>query len=251
MEDYNPEEITESLNDYLELNSYQIFREGKKKWFIAAILVFFGFLLLALKINFEYLNFLSDYGKKILEEAVDITAWVFIWEAVTVLFLSPSDLLVYGIGLLKRINVIKIGSNDNTFVQSKEDIIDRWQYDSKGFKFARVLWLVSSVFLMALASSDVLNFFVLAINGKAIVFDYVYLAFDIIVFLLGLSGILAYIGKNKLHLVMKVFGVLLAILAVTLAGVSIYIKDIRDMFIYLPIGVFSAIIAILPKRKIK
>ena len=251
MEGYNPEEITESLNDYLELNSFQIFRESKKKWLIAALLIFFGVMILVVKINLGNISLLSDYGKSIFEEVVDIAAWVFIWEAVTVLFLSPSDLLIYGIGLLKKINAIKLGTESNCHTQTKEEIIDKWQYDSKSSKLCRVLWLTSSVFLMALATSDFISIAIMIVSlGMSNIFILSLVA-DIFTFLLGLSGLLSYVGKNKLNLIMKIFGVFLAILSIVIVGLGIYLNDGSVILTYSLIAIFSLVLVILPKKKIR
>ena len=251
MEGYNPEEITESLNDYLELNSYQIFRESKKKWLIASLLIFFGIMILVLKINLGMLSLLSDYAKSIFEEVVDIAAWVFIWEAVTVLFLSPSDLLIYGIGLLKKINVIKLGTENNYHTQTKEEIIEKWQYDSKTSKVCRVLWLASSVFLMALATSDLISTLILYMGiGLSGIF-FVTLVANSLTFLLGLSGLLSYVGKNKLNLIMKIFGAIFALVSIGLTGVGIYMKESSIIFTYSMVSIFTLIIVILPKNKIR
>ena len=251
LEGYNPEDITDSLNDYLELNSYQIFREGKKKWLIASLLVFSGLILLVLKINLANLNLVSDYGKSIFEEVVDIIAWVFIWEAVTVLFLSPSDLLIYGIGLLKKVNVIKIGTIDNKHIQAKEDILDKWQYDSKSFKFARILWLTSSVFLMALATSSIISSLVFFTSNEVNLITALFVIPDVLIFLFGLSGILSYVGKNRLNVVMKVFGVILALLGIIIVIYAIYSSESQMIFTYSLITIFSLVLVLLPKRKIK
>ncbi len=251
LEGYDPKDISESLNDYLELNSFQIFREGKKKWLIASLLVFFGIIILIIKINSGKLNLVSDYGKSIFEEVIDIIAWVFIWEAVTVLFLSPSDLLIYGIGLLKKINVIKIGDDKNYHTQTKEEIIDKWQYDSKSSKVCRVLWLSSSVFLMALGTSDFITEIILC--GK-VGFNWINtigILADVLTFLLGLSGLLSYIGKNKLNIIMKAFGIILALLALVLFVAGIELGDGQTIFTYGAIVAFTLVIVILPKKKIR
>ena len=251
LEGHNPEEISNSLNDFLELNSYQIVREGKKKWLIAALLVFFGVVLIMIKINLSSLDFFSSFGKALSEEVVDIVGWVFIWEAATVLFLSPSELLIYGIGLLKRINIIKIGTNDNNHIQTKEDIIERWQYDSKRYKFIRSLWLISSVFLMALGTSSILQ----TIRGGSN--DYpgwiivIQLITDTATFLLGLSGILSYIGKSRLNIIMKVFGGLLFLVSLLVATLLIIAGGITLSFTYILTTLFALVLVVVPKNKIR
>ena len=74
---------------------------------------------------------------------------------------------------------------------------------------------------------------------------------DGLTFLLGLSGLLSYVGKNKLNLIMKIFGFVFALVCIVLVSVGIYMNANSIIFTYSMVLIFTLIILILPKNKIR
>lgn len=104
-QDYTPKEIAENISDTMELNHFKGEHNRRKKWVTSAFLVIVGILILFLM---GYGNSQGWFGTgenaSLVSEVLDIAAWVFIWEAVTILLVEPSENFVSRIGYIGRIN---------------------------------------------------------------------------------------------------------------------------------------------------
>ena len=87
---YSPDIIMNKFNDLIELNSYNVVRRKKRNQLLSAILILIGIAILVFNHVFVAQEISGAEGSIqsiILQEFFDITSWVFIWQAVTVLFL--------------------------------------------------------------------------------------------------------------------------------------------------------------------
>lgn len=149
---YSPEDIMEKFNDLIELNSYNVVRTSKKNKLVSALLILIGVLILVFnQIFFEY----EIYGIKgeleslILQEFFDIVSWVFIWQAVTVLFLSPTDVGIQIFSISKKLNKFCVAKDNDIIIEEKRDsILNRCKIDTSFSKVKKNILLVTSTTLI-------------------------------------------------------------------------------------------------------
>jgi len=237
-EDYKASEIMESMNDGMELENYSLVKQSKHKWLVSAVLVLIGFLVLFLKVSAVFTNFISDSsGKAVFDEIMDITGWVFIWEAVSTMFLSPTDEQMTSTAIKFRVSNFSFkDKNGNVLAQETiEEASNRWIGETKVKRFGRVCLLVSGVAFCGLAFANLFialktTFFdtefmeqeYAVIIATAIIFIVAHLvAFQI---LGGLSAISRYRGRGFLIRGTGVFAILLGLAMVTLVVFAIVLK---------------------------
>lgn len=147
-EDYTPKEIAENISDTMELNHFKGEHNRRKKWVTSAFLVIVGILIL----------FLMGYGNSegwfgtgesasLISEVLDIAAWVFIWEAVTILLVEPSENFVSRIGYIGRIDSFRFYQGESKEPLFSEDFRSEYRkrFDNSTHrkKFISTLFLVS------------------------------------------------------------------------------------------------------------
>ena len=71
-------------------------KENRKKTLIVTLLILAGLLFIVLSKTVLSALFTDSTMNSIFVEVLDIDGWVFIWEAVTLLFLNPSESLKNG-----------------------------------------------------------------------------------------------------------------------------------------------------------
>lgn len=152
-EGYNPKAVIDGINDALELNHYRLVKENKLKLFLSVILVLVGFSILSVITIIDINQLFSDENTaSIVREVMDISAWVFIWQAVTVLFLSPSDYAKIGSSFARKVNKIsmyKEGNKEVLVEETKEELFANWVDDHKARRFGRYCLLFSGAAILA------------------------------------------------------------------------------------------------------
>ena len=222
-EGYSVELLTEKLIDILDINSYQVIKARKMNWFVAAMLIFIGFsLLVTLGIAKEFNWFGSGLRKSVFEEMFDITSWVFIWQAVTILFLSPSELSKLGFKIIKRIHSFSYMNSNNEILNTitNEEIVSNWENDSRISNVRKILLLTSSTIIIALGFynfADELN--TVLTNAENTVFDKILAIITNAIIasffiLAGIGGINKYLNKKKFVVFSKVVAVILGLIIV-------------------------------------
>ena len=90
---YEPEEMLEGFNDAVELTVYSGEKDHRKKWLQTTFLLIAGILVLFFIANGVIQNWggITPTAAEVLREVLDISAWVFVWQAVSLAFLTPSD----------------------------------------------------------------------------------------------------------------------------------------------------------------
>lgn len=150
-ESFNEEELVRSFNDTIEMNYYQREKLVKYRNLKVGYLVMIGILILSLMVYVKANYQSENISKDILAEVIDITAWVFIWEAVTVAFLSELDLVFDSRLLLvrvKNLNIIRNGNVTKTYDLLKESTM--WDYTSKIKKLVNMLYLFTGIVFFGL-----------------------------------------------------------------------------------------------------
>lgn len=152
-EDYEPNKLISGFNDALELNSFNFARERRKKWLYAAILLMVGISILFF-VAYGKLNSWFGEGNRgqVFGEVFDIIGWVFIWEMVTISFLTPSELGVNSIMFKTRVKLVSfLDAEDNILASEKTDVIySRWQNDKALSIASRWALLISGITIILL-----------------------------------------------------------------------------------------------------
>ncbi len=257
---YDPKLLLEKLNDKIEINNYVIVRDRRKKWLITVSLVMTGLaLLFVLQLAKKYSWFGTGIRADILTEALDIVSWVFIWEAVTVLFLSPSDLKIVQFNLFNRINTISFSNKkENVLLKEKMDeVVNNAGKGTKKLDILNILLLITSTFLLVSAVYGFVVYLIDDIEIAVLVFTsstvgtgekigsiIFILAVDAILFsmqfLIGLLGVRRYLAKPVsrilFYILLSIQYILFAISIVTIAisaETASYIKTIIDAAVLL------------------
>ena len=130
LENYDKKQIVEAFNDSLEMNHYSLERENKRKWITTSILIVVGIIILffngVAKTNSWYGT--NDTTISIASEVFDIIAWVFVWEAITVMFLTPTELPFNS-------NKLKLRVKSINFYDDKDILIDSIKFEIKELKW--------------------------------------------------------------------------------------------------------------------
>ena len=155
-EGYKPEEISESFKDCLEMFHYSIHREKSFRLFEAVILALVSVGILFLR------KFVLDNGvisdDNLTSEMLDITAWVFLWQAVTVLFLTPNEFREISFKILTRLNIVSLYKNDTLIMEISQDEIQRnWVQISRAEKNSRKVMIIAGAFTFATGVMSAIN----------------------------------------------------------------------------------------------
>ncbi len=160
-EEYNPKKLLDGFNDALELNSYNYGRERRKKWLQSAILLVIGLTILFFMAYGKINSWFGDGNRgKVFSEAFDIFGWVFIWECVTVAFLTPSELGVSSPLFKYRVKKISFSNSKGDILSSEETavIYNEWTNERKWAIFLRWALLISGTSLIVLDIIRTLEF---------------------------------------------------------------------------------------------
>ncbi len=160
-EGYDPDKLLESFNDLVELNHYEVVNEGKKKSLKVALLLVAGIICLIFMIAGNHNGwFGEDPYKDLISEIVDIVGWVFIWEAVSMLFLSPSEERLRTVKLRARVSSVSFKDGNTNEIKSEEkceEIFESWVGESKTKKASKDLLLISGSGFLAVAASTLIS----------------------------------------------------------------------------------------------
>lgn len=227
-QNYKPEEVLDGFNDAVELTHYSGNREHKKKWIQIVFLLIAGILLLnimAQGVIENWLN-LSETQTSVFKEVFDITSWVFIWQAVSLCFLSPSLDRITSLTLAHRLrDVTFLDKNGKVLVS--EDYRDSYAQTAREQKLRIVgkyslLMAGAAYFGLGLSSLVSIIFDIpsivtmiqsggdnaLAIALMSIIINGLMLLIVVIEILGGLAAISAFTGKiGKLYKMIIPFGI--------------------------------------------
>lgn len=142
----------------------------------------------------------------IISEVIDIAAWVFIWEAVTMLFLEQPEQSKLALLIRRKvvqITMLKSGIKEPLYVENTNSIFNNWEDESKIKKFGRNCLLISSSSFLFLAIFNIYNLFSILLKNdlstpKIIISVIITIISCVISIFAGLGGIFKYIGKKNI-----------------------------------------------------
>ncbi len=237
-EGHEPADLLNRFNEALELNNYLSQKEKRKKWVQAALLLVAGLAVLAF-MGFGTINrWFGETGSEtssLWVEVLDIVGWVFIWEAVTVLFLEPNKLHLMGMRIFSRTNAISFFAKGNEEPLASEDakgIVAKWEDEGQVAKIGKTSLLLSSSAFIAIGIASM--FIVISSVSAASLTPYEIAGTLIIgaLFFLtdlgaGIAGILRYADKGGKHAFTIPFMVLIFIQLLIYVSVSIVYESWR------------------------
>jgi len=95
-EGYSKDAVKGALRETIELNRIRFKKENRRKDLLIILMTLAGLLFIILSKTVLSSIFDNYTLNAIVVETLDIIGWVFLWEAVTVLFLNPSEILKNG-----------------------------------------------------------------------------------------------------------------------------------------------------------
>lgn len=204
-EGYNPKEIIESFNDTLELDQYAIRKYRQKKELISSILIFIGIILLFIMIvgkNEKWFG--NDIKEEIITEIIDISAWVFIWEAVTALFLEHSEKAKFALKIRRKVSQIAVfNKNEEKAIalEKANTVFGKWENEGTLKRIGKLSLLISSLSFVFIAIYAIYDFYRiinkdLVTSNSLWLYSLIFLISTLISLFAGIGGISRYLGKN-------------------------------------------------------
>lgn len=225
-EGYDAKKLLESFNDAIEMSHYSTLSEGKRNGIKIALLLIAGIICLVLKNTGEGAGWFGEGStKELISEIIDITGWVFVWEAVSIIFLSPSEERARAIRFRTRIDSISFVSRENEETLSSEKcekIFEQWAEENKLKKLSREMLLVAGSGFIAIAISSLIanmNVYFDSANH----YSPLYITFGIIFSLLsafvmsiaGMGAISRYLGRGPFQKFVGFYAVICLIVSIT------------------------------------
>lgn len=160
-EDYSPSELVSSLKDLIELSYFRGEKKQRRKAVLAAVLATVGIFLLFL-MGYSSVNAWFGTGEiaSLVNEVIDIAAWVFIWESVTVLFLEPNESTLQRASFVRRIRLISFCDRSGKEIV-QEDVRDlsrvRLEDGNKVKVVFSSFFIVSGILFILLGVNSIFN----------------------------------------------------------------------------------------------
>ena len=160
-EGYKPDEIIESFKDSLEMFHYSMHKEKNSRLLEAVVLALVSLGILFVRQFLLGQGFLADNG--LVAEMLDITAWVFLWQGVTILFLTPNELRSISFKILTRLDIVSIYEKEKIVYQISQDQLQaNWIQVSRAEILSKRTIIVSGAFTFAAGvisfSNGIINF---------------------------------------------------------------------------------------------
>lgn len=199
-EGYKPDEIIESFKDSLEMFHYSIHKEKNSRLFEAVVLALVSVGILFGRQVLLSQGFLQDNG--LVAEMLDITAWVFLWQGVTILFLTPNELRNISFKILTRLDLVSMYEKDKLVFQVSQDQLQQnWIQVSRAEILSKRTIIVAGAFTFAAGvisfSKGVITFVTSEFSIISLVaFLFASLASGIVSILGGLGAISVYRDKG-------------------------------------------------------
>ncbi len=156
-EGYSVNEVMESFKDSLEMFHYAVYREKNRNWVFAVIFSVVAALVLFLRVFASSNEIIAS--SSIIDEILDIIAWVFLWEAVTIIFLSPGELREISFKLARRLMSISLLDKDKNVLSSvdKDAITLNWIEEGRKESTSRLLLLISGAATLSIGIANLVT----------------------------------------------------------------------------------------------
>lgn len=203
-ENFTPRNIIDSFNDTLEIKQYASRRKRQFKELAASILVLIGTLLLLLMAIFNKENFIeNETNAQIFSEIIDIVAWVFIWEAASMLFLEHSEQTKFALIIRKKVSKIGIYQKNNATplaIESSSQVFGKWENEGRIKRIGKYCTLISSFAFVFLSFYSIYSTYlnikandtITSVLGISLVLIFTFL----IPLLAGIGGIAMFLDRN-------------------------------------------------------
>ena len=165
-QDYQCDEITESFKDALELFRYALTRDKTFKLYEGVLLVIISAAILLFR------QFLIDSAlleeHPLINEMMDITAWVFLWQAVTTLFLAPNEYRSISFKVMTRLESLTLYDKEHQILKevSNDEIRKNWVSVSKLETHSKRLLLIAGAFAISSGIMTMTNDLTLLFKGQ-------------------------------------------------------------------------------------
>ncbi len=177
LEGYKKETLMESIKDTIEFSRFRSEKQIKKNWVLASIFTLVGLVILLVAAFLS--SFAPDWSSStngaVFKEILDISAWVFIWEAVSILFISPTEESLVENSLRLKMHSLTISSPKNgeetVFEEAVSYFLADRRFDRTKIKKNGKYLLLMSGFLM-IASGIATAFFF--ISGMKPIFESIF-----------------------------------------------------------------------------
>ena len=181
----------------------------------------------------------------ILTEVMDIIAWVFVWEAATILFLDHSEQTKLTLFIKHRVSKIAMyqtGSENPLIVEEGNNVFSKWT-DEKVKKVGKYSLLISSSFILFMSFYNIYAF-IMQVKGNQIEkADFalnliVLIITTILAILAGIAGILTFNGKkSKITKFVGIYAIILLVIVILQIIMTISYRE--------PVYVVSAIFSFI------
>ncbi len=155
IKDYGPykaDVLMEAMKDSIEFSHYHSDKEIRRNWVMASLFTLIGLIILlfAAFLSTDTFAWVESTNGAIIKEILDIAAWVFIWEAVSILFLSPSPEKVVENALRIRMHSLSFKNSESVCEENSSYLLDAHPWKSgKVKKEGRYLLLISGFLMIA------------------------------------------------------------------------------------------------------
>ncbi len=217
----NPQEILDSFNDAVELNHYSGLKKSRKQKLVASILMAVGCIVLLLMCVGEIHGWFGEGTRKdMISEIIDIIAWVFIWESVSMAFLEPSSNMSLDVTMKTRILSVRFFDKEKHLLvqENQNNMISLWKGKERNKSLGYRFLLAGSAGFLALGLATIIMGLPKIVKDAqadsltGILDFFIVLAISVCYFLGGYAGLMIYSGKRKFRKTTTVF-FLLSVLA--------------------------------------
>ncbi len=227
---YDPKILMNAINDSMELNHYSGFKEKHRNFLLAILMTIIGVLVLLFMVVGEVNHWFDSTYHDLIVEVIDILGTVFIWEAVGLAFLQPSEKVELDIRIRNKISKIIFFDEKNQVLceEKQKDMLKKWENETILKKIGYRLLLITGSAMIAAGFGSLLVSVpaLFAVEGDALSKAIVlisYLIASVINFLAGGLAIAYYIGRKDRRKGLTVMVILSAISLV--AGIVNLIID--------------------------
>ncbi len=167
IKDYGPysnKQLVESIKDSLSFIHFHSDRDFRRNCVIAALFTLIGLviLLFAAFLSSDSFAWVESTNGTIIKEILDIAAWVFIWEAVSILFISPDPEKLIEKTLKLKMRALTITNPDGSDSLTSDEAYFHDAYPWRRLqikKIGRYLLLISGFLMIATGITSVFFLF--------------------------------------------------------------------------------------------
>jgi len=236
-EGYEPKKVLECFNETMEIEHYRTVKQGRKSWYLAALLALVG---VSLLIILNVLKVTGVIGEDRLEDliidyVIDTFACVFIWECISMVLLYPAEFYKRNNKVILFFAGLTLLDAEGNVVacEDKEEMMKEWIDESGKKKTGKAFLMVMGTALIAVGlvalSSAIVS--IAKIDYSTITSEnmvpFVFMA--VTCFVIAICEILAGIGsinmvreKGLFRKFVKIFSIILLLFYAAYIGISIY-----------------------------